>query len=82
MVFTQIKKLKNSNFEKNLVLERAKEMVHLGTVITQDLAWNRNVTEIFKKAFPRVRMVTKLKIVGVKTKYLIEVYCLYIRNLT
>ena len=30
----------------NQVLERAKEMVHLGIVITEDMSWERNVSKI------------------------------------
>ena len=46
------------------------------------MSWDRNITEICKKAYPRVKMLTKLKFVGVRTGELIELYCLYIRSLT
>ena len=66
----------------NQVFERAKEMVHLGIVITEDMSWDRNITEICKKAYPRVKMLTKLKFVGVRTEELMKLYRLYIRSLT
>ena len=83
MVFSNMKEKFSTRLTlNNQVLERAKEMVHLGIVITEDMSWDRNITEICKKAYPRVKMLTKLKFVGVRTEELIELYCLYIRSLT
>ena len=63
-------------------LERKDQIVHLGMWLTDSLCWERHVSEICKKAYPRVRMLSKLKYLGVSTEDLIELYCLHIRSLT
>ena len=42
--------------------------------------WQNNVSEICKKAYGRVAMLTKLKYAGVSTEDLIEIYCLFVRS--
>ena len=56
-------------------------MVHLGIVITKVLAWDRNVTKICQKAYPRVTFLTKHEFVGVKLEDLKALLPLY-RRLT
>jgi hypothetical protein len=63
-------------------LERAHEIIHLGVWITDDLKWNKHISEICKRAYPRVKMLSKLKYVGTPTEDLVEIYCLFIRSLT
>ena len=48
--------------------------------ITTWLDWQKNTSEICKKVYARVTMITKLKYVGVKTEDLINIYVLYIRS--
>ena len=63
-------------------VERVNAMNHLGVWLSEDLTWNKHVTEICKRCYPRIKMLTKLKFVGVPTEDLINIYCLYIRSLT
>ena len=57
-------------------------MIHLGIWITQELTWNKHVSELCKRAYSRVKLLTKLKYVGVQIEDLVELYCLLIRSLT
>ena len=52
----------------------------LGVWISQDLGWEKNTTELCKKAYSRMSMLTKLKYVGVPTEDLIEIFILFIRS--
>ena len=47
----------------NKFIERTNQMLHLGVWISEDLKWNRHISEICRKAYPRIRMLTKLKYV-------------------
>jgi hypothetical protein len=67
---------------KGTILERKEEIVHLGMWLTESLCWERHISEICKKAYPRVRMLSRLKYLGVSTEDLLELYCLHIRSLT
>jgi hypothetical protein len=53
----------------------------LGVWLTTLLDWDKNNTEMCRKAYARMTTVTKLKYVGVPTSDLIEIYILYIRSL-
>ena len=63
-------------------LDRAQEMVHLGVWLTEDMSWNKHMSEMCRRAYPRVKMLSKPKYVGTSTEDLIELYCLLIRSLT
>ena len=63
-------------------VERVNAMNHLGVWLSEDLTWNKHVTEICKRCYPRIKMLTKFKFFGVPTEDLINIYCLYIRSLT
>ena len=52
----------------------------LGVWISQDLGWEKNTTEMCKKAYARISMLTELKYVGVPTEDLIEIFILFIRS--
>ena len=69
------------NLEGEL-MERETAMIHLGIWITEELTWNKHVSEICKRAYSRVKLLTKLKYVGVQIEDLVELYCLLIRSLT
>ena len=56
-------------------VERVNNMIHLGVWLSEDLTWNKHVTEICKRCYPRVKMLTKLKFVGVPTEDLITIHC-------
>ena len=74
--FTTRLSLNNENLERSNVLKI------LGLYITENLSWSENCTQICRKAYSRMQMITKLKYVGVPVEDLIEVYILYIRSLT
>jgi hypothetical protein len=49
--------------------------------LSEDISdWSKNVSEICRKAYGRVGMLTKLKYAGMDTQDLIEIYCLFIRS--
>ena len=50
------------------VLERKEEIFHLGVWLTESLCWEKHISEICKRAYPRVKMLSKLKYVGVSTE--------------
>ena len=63
-------------------LTREREIVHLGIRITENLSWDEHVAQICRKAYARVKMLAKLKYVGVQTEDLIELYAIHIRSVT
>ena len=62
--------------------DRVDEILHLGVWITEDLSWDRQISEICKRSYQRIKMTTKLKYVGIPFQDLIELYCVYISSLT
>ena len=48
--------------------------------VSQDLSWGKNTSEMCRKAYSRVSMLTKLKYVGVSEEDLIEIFVLFIRS--
>ena len=39
-------------------LKKQSQIVHLGLWITEDLTWSKQIQEICKKAYPRVKLLT------------------------
>ena len=66
----------------NTKLEQLSVTKLLGVWLQEDLGWTRNTTEICKKSYSRVGIISKLKYVGVKTDDLLTIYKLFIRSLT
>ena len=66
----------------NHTIKRAQEIIHLGVWISEDMSWDKNISEICKRAYPRIKMLTKLKYVGTPVEDLVELYCMFIRSLT
>jgi hypothetical protein len=66
----------------NAKIDRVKEICHLGVWITEDMTWNKHVSQICKGCYPRVKMLSKLKYVGVEVEELINIYTLFIRSKT
>jgi hypothetical protein len=62
------------------VIEQKKVVKLLGVWISEDMSWSRNTTEICRKAYSRLGMLTKLKYVGVSTEDLLNIYILFIRS--
>ena len=74
------------NFATRLTLNDIKlDQLHdvrlLGVIIQDNLKWDLNTTDVCKRAFARLSMITKLKYVGVTKDDLLDVYCLYVRSL-
>ena len=61
-------------------LDRVEAAKVVGVWLTTWLDWERNTSEICRKAYARVTMITKLKYVGVNIGDLINIYILYIRS--
>ena len=61
-------------------LDRVKEICHLGLWITEDLKWNKHITKMCKKAYSRIKMLTKLKYIGTNIEDLVHIYCIHIRS--
>ena len=78
----------NKQFQTRLTMDGVKidrqDFVKiLGVWLSEDVNdWSRNTSEICKKAYGRIGMLTKLKYVGVPVEDLIEIYCLFIRSTT
>ena len=82
MVFSRSKENFTTRlFLNNDKIDRKPVNKILGLWLTEDAGnWQKNVSEICKKAYGRVAMITKLKYAGVTTKDLIEIYCLFVRS--
>ena len=82
MLFSRIQKeFKTRLSLNNVKLDQLEEVRLLGVIITDNLKWDANTSDICKRAFARVSMITKLKYVGVCKEDLLEVYCLFVRSL-
>ena len=62
-------------------LEIVNETKLLGTVVTNDLKWDRNVEEIVKKANRRLELLRKVSSFGASLSDLKNIYVLFIRSL-
>ena len=82
MVFSRSKENFTTRlFLNNDKIDRKPVNEILGLWLTEDAGnWQKNVSEICKKAYGRVAMITKLKYAGVTTEDLIEIYCLFVRS--
>jgi hypothetical protein len=82
MVFSR----SHENFATSLTLngdkiDRKEVNKILGIWLTEDAGdWQRNTSEICKKAYGRMSMLTKLKYVGVGIEDLIDIYSLFVRS--
>ena len=83
MVFSKTKEPFDTQiFLNKTKLNRESQICLLGLWISEDLTQTRPIIEISKKAYLRVKLLIKLRYVGVKTEDLIELYCLHIRSIT
>ena len=63
------------------VIERKKVVKILGVWISEDAGdWSINISEICKKAYGRILMLSKFKYAGVSVEDLLEIYCLFVRS--
>ena len=77
---------KNNQFSTRLsiegeTLETVSETKLLGTVITNDLRWSKNTTNIVKKANKRMELLRKISSFGATLSELKNIHILYIRSL-
>ena len=56
------------------------EVKLVGVWLTTWLDWDKNTREMWRKAYARITMITKLKYVGVPTEYILNIYMLHIRS--
>ena len=82
MVFTRTKSDFVTRLNINGVkLDETKEVKLLGVWVTENMSWDSNTSELCRKAYSRMSMLTKLRYAGVKTEDLLDVYKLFIRSL-
>ena len=62
-------------------LESVQEVKLVGVWITSNLSWAKNTSEICRRAYARLSMITKLKYVGVSIEELLIIYVLFVRSL-
>ena len=62
-------------------IDRQEYVKILGVWLSEDIGdWTKNTSEICRRAFSRMGMLSKLKYVGVPIEDLVEIYCLFIRS--
>ena len=76
---------KQFDFQPNLTIcnesaEVVEKMKLLGVIITSDLKWHENTKHIVKKAFSKLWMLRRLKVMGASRKTLLDVYCKHVRS--
>ena len=72
--FTTKLKVNNTN------LEVVDECKILGTILTKDLTWNRNTSELVKKGFKRMQLLYKASNFTNSIQDLKSIYLTYIRS--
>lgn len=61
-------------------LEVVEQMKLLGVIVTSDLKWHENTKHITKKAYGRLWIIKRLKMMGASTQTLLDVYCHQVRS--
>ena len=64
----------------NKTIDRKYSAKVLGVWLQPDGGWTKNTSEICKRAFSKLSMLTKLKYAGTKTQDLLQIYKLFIRS--
>jgi hypothetical protein len=64
----------------NDIIETVDEIKLLGTILTNDLKWDKNTDNIVKKAFARMELLRKLSMFGAPIADLKKVYIAFIRS--
>ena len=77
---------KNFQFSTRLtidgaILETVQDTKLLGTIVSNDLKWNKNTSNIVKKANKRMELLRKISSFGASWEELKNIYILYIRSL-
>ena len=63
------------------ILETVSETKLLGTIVSNDLKWDKNVANIVKKANQRMELLRKISVFGASHDEMKNIYILYIRSL-
>ena len=63
-------------------LQTQEKIVHIRVIKMKAYYGGEHISEICKWAYQRLKMLTKLKYVGVYTEDLVELYTFHIRRLT
>ena len=78
--FTKSKQFSPCLTLKNTELETVKEMELLGTIISDDLKWNKNTLNLVKKAYSRMELLRQIKCFTKSTADKLHINKTYIRN--
>ena len=83
IIFNFSKKFKfSTQFSlNNENIETVKDAKLLGTVITDDLKWDKNTTEIVKKAYRRMQLLNRAASFTSNVKDLKNIYLTYVRSI-
>ena len=57
-------------------------MILLGMWLSEDMTWDKHISDMCKHPSPRIKMLSKLKYVGTSIEDLVELFCLLIRSIT
>ena len=66
---------------KDNLLNQVKQTKLLGVIISDDLLWSANTSNIIKKAYKRMIILKKLYEFQVNIQDLIQIYKMYIRSI-
>ena len=77
---------KNYQFSTRLklegeIMETVTDTKLLGTIVSNDLKWNKNTENIVKKANSRMELLRKVTSFGASYAELVNIYIMYIRSL-
>ena len=78
--FSKDKKFSTDVKLRNEIIETVSETKLLGTIITNDLKWNRNTENIVKETNKRMRLLNKASKFTNNIKDLKQIYMLQIRS--
>ena len=78
--FTKSKQFSTSLTLKDSKLETVKSMKLLGTIISDDLKWNKNTSYLVKKAYSRMEILRRIKYFTNSTTDKLHIYKTFIRN--
>ena len=70
-----------TNLEVNEIVEFVTETKLLGTFITSDLKWDKNTSEIVKKAFRRMQILYRAASYTTKQQDLKRIYKTFVRSI-
>ena len=78
--FTENDQFTTRLYLENNLLETVQQTKLLGTIVTNDLKWDKNTDMLVQKAFKRMQILHKLYSFSVSQSDLVEIYILYIRS--